>query len=191
MQVQGKFKRMPVGEIYVGADVTNKMELGIITRSFSRAVLKFVGTMVNDLHYSFGDFPNESGFEKPHLVAPLFTTMDKIIETPQGQLPPPMGTPFPEDPDYRKMRMKCRATNDLINLNSVYSFSVNTSNLELLSWSLINIPYLQNLELRTFFGDSPIRLVGYELPQDMAAKFPGKHPAAALNYVFNMRVSNF
>lgn len=74
------FKRMPVGEIYVGADVTNKMELGIITRSFSRAVLKFINTMVNDLHYSFGDSPGTSGFEKPHIVAPLFTTVRRLCE---------------------------------------------------------------------------------------------------------------
>ena len=43
--------------------------------------------------------------------------------------------------------------------------------------------------LRIFIGESPIRLVGYELPADMAAKFPEKHPASALNYVFNMQVS--
>ena len=78
MQVQGRFKRMPVGEIYVGADVTNKMELGIITRSFSRAILKFINTMVNDLHYSFGDSPGTPGFEKPHIVAPLFTTVSSM-----------------------------------------------------------------------------------------------------------------
>lgn len=59
----------------MGADVTNKMELGIITRSFSKAILKFIRTMVNDLHYSFGDFPDTVGFEKPHIVAPLFTTV--------------------------------------------------------------------------------------------------------------------
>lgn len=52
---------MPSGEIYVGADVSNKMELGIITKSFCRATLKFAGTMVDDLHYSFGDFPDTPG----------------------------------------------------------------------------------------------------------------------------------
>jgi hypothetical protein len=180
---------MPVGEIYVGADVTNKMELGIITRSFSRAILKFVGTMVNDLHYSFGDFPDTPGFEKPHLVAPLFPTMDKIVETPEGEEPPPMGIPFVENPEYRRMRLKNKVTNDLIDLSKTYSFSVNTSNMDLITWCIVGVPMLQTIALQTFFGDSPIRLVGYELPYDAAAKFPDKHPASALNYVFNMRVS--
>ena len=79
VQVQGKFKRKPTGEIYVGADITKKMELGILTRSMCRMVLKFVGTMVNDLHYSFGDTPNSKDAEMPHLVAPLLRGMDKVI----------------------------------------------------------------------------------------------------------------
>lgn len=188
VQVQGNFKRMPVGEIYVGADVTNKMELGIITRSFSRAILKFVNTMVNNLHYSFGDFPDAVGFEKPHIVAPLFSTMDKIVETPEGGVPPPMGKPFPEDPEYRSIRLKNRRTNDMINLSSTYSFSVNTSNMDLVSWNLVGIPMLKPIDMRTFFGESPIRLVGYEMPAEEAAKYPGKHPASAMNYVFNMKL---
>lgn len=189
VQVQGKFKRMPVGEIYVGADVTNKMELGIITRSFSKAILKFVRTMVNDLHYSFGDSPGAVGFEKPHIVAPLFSTMDKIVETAAGGEPPPMGLPFPEDPEYRRIRMSNRKTNDMINLSSTYSFSVNTSNMDLITWSLVGIPMLNPIDMRTFVGESPVRLVGYELPAEEAAKHPEKHPAAAMNYVFNMRLT--
>ena len=39
VQVQGKFKRAPEGEIYVGAEATHKMELGIITRSACRILL--------------------------------------------------------------------------------------------------------------------------------------------------------
>jgi phage tail tube protein FII len=81
VQVQGKFKRKPTGEIYVGADITKKMELGILTRSMCRMVLKFVGTMVNDLHYSFGDSPNAKDAESPHLVAPLLRGMDKVVVT--------------------------------------------------------------------------------------------------------------
>jgi len=68
VQVQGKFKRVPDGEIYVGAEATAKMEIGILTRSVCRILLNFVGTMVNDLHYSFGDNPTDKLCESPHLV---------------------------------------------------------------------------------------------------------------------------
>lgn len=37
VQVQGKFKRMPIGEFFCGAEATNKMELGMITRGISKA----------------------------------------------------------------------------------------------------------------------------------------------------------
>ena len=122
------------------------------------------------------------------MVAPLFPTMDKIIQTPEGQEPPELGVPFVEDPEYRKMRLKNKVTNDLIDLTSTYSFSVNTSNMDLITWCLVGVPMLQAIDLRTFFGDSPIRLVGYELPADAAHAHPAKHQASRLNYVFNMRV---
>lgn len=114
--------------------------------------------------------------------------MDKIVETPEGLEPPPMGKPFPEDPEYRKIRLKTKCTNEMISLSSTYSFSVNTANMNLVSWNLVGIPMLNEIDMRTFFGESPIRLVGYELPADMAEKYPNKHPAAAMNYVFNMQV---
>jgi hypothetical protein len=47
VQVQGKFKYMPAGEIYIGGQTTVKMELGIMTRTLCRSALGFVGTMVN------------------------------------------------------------------------------------------------------------------------------------------------
>lgn len=85
--------------------------------------------------------------------------------------------------------MKTKVTNDMINLGSTYSFSVNTSNMDLVTWNLVGIPMMKALDMRTFFGESPIRLVGYEMPADEAAKHPNKHPAAALNYVFNMQLT--
>ena len=150
---------MPQGEIYVGAEATNKMELGIVTKAFSRAALQFCGTMVNDLHYSFGDKPSRTGFEIPHLVAPIFPTLDKIIITPDGQTPPEMGKPFQEDPEYRKQRLKMRLISDAkVDLSTTYSFSVNTSNLDLSRWNIVGIPYCSPKDLRLFFGDSSIRL---------------------------------
>lgn len=110
------------------------------------------------------------------------------METPEGSEPPPMGKPFPEDPEYRKLRFKNKRTNDMIHLSSTYSFSVNTNNMDLVTWTLVGIPLLNPLDMRTFFGESPIRLVGYEMPAEMAIKYPNKHPASALNYVFNMQV---
>ena len=159
VQVQGKFKRMPVGEIFCGAESSNKMELGLITRSISKAACNFCATIVNDLHYSFGDDQDAPNYQVPHIVAPLFPTLDKIVVTPAGEEPPPLGVPFVEDPEYRKQRLKFRFMEQAnIDLGSTYSFSVNTSNLDLQEWTLVGIPMVRPMDLRSFFGNSTLRL---------------------------------
>lgn len=63
VQVQGKFKHLPAGDIYVGAETTCKMELGIMSRVTAKTFLAFTKSMVSDLHYSFGDDPHEENFQ--------------------------------------------------------------------------------------------------------------------------------
>lgn len=162
VQVQGKFKRMPQGEIYVGAEASLKMELGMITRSIARAAINLCSSMVGDLHSSLGDNKNGELFQLPHLVAPMFITFDKIICTPPGEKPPPLGVPYVEDLEYRKKRLKFRSIKDAnVDLETTYSFSVNTSNINLLTWQLCGIPMVRPMDLRTFIQDSAIRLGEY------------------------------
>ena len=128
-----------------------------ITRSISKAAMQFAGSVVNDLNYSFGTTGED--YEVPHVVAPIFPTFDKVIVSPPGTTPPPMGTPFIEDLDYRKQRLKFKLIADAnVDLNSIYSFSVNTANLDLLKWTLVNIPLIKPIQLGTFFGTSSIQL---------------------------------
>jgi hypothetical protein len=190
VQVQGKFKRMPAGEIYVGADCETVMELGLLTRSFCHGVLRFVQTMVKNLHYGFGESPSSAeNYQIAHIVAPLFSTMDKILVTKPGETPPELGVPFVEDMEYRKRRLASTSIKEMdVNLDDVYSFSVNTSNMDLCSWELIGIPMLRQMSLRTLFGVLPIRLISYELPDASSEANPGKHPIKDLNFVFNLMV---
>lgn len=187
--MQGKFKRLPKGEIYVGADCEIGMQLGLLTKSFCHGVLRFTATMVKNLHYSFGDSSDDPNRENAHVVSPLFSTMDKILITAPGETPPELGIPFTEDLEYRKTRLKSTSIKEMsVDLETIYSFSVNTSNMDLCSWEVVGIPMLKQMSLRTLYGASPIRLVAYELPQEDAAAHPGKHPNKALNYVFNLMV---
>ena len=186
IQVQGKFKRLPEGEIFCGAEATEKMELGFMTRQFSRACMSFAGITVENLHYSFGDLKSNPDHEFPHLVGPLFPTLDKIIETPDGEVPPELGIPFVEDPDYRKKRVKWSSIKDAhVSLEKTYSFSVNTQNLDFVQWQFVNIPALGYKDLCDFFGDSPLRLVAYEVPREVVQQYK-THPQRCCNYVFNV-----
>jgi hypothetical protein len=137
------------------------MELGILTRSIGKAAMKFCSTMVDDLHWSYGDTQeNNPDYELPHVVAPIFPTLDKIVLSPDGEQPQPLGIPFNEDLEYRKKRLKgLRFIKDAdVNMQTSYSFSVNTSNLDLLTWTLVGIPMVRPMDLRTFFGSSSINL---------------------------------
>lgn len=146
--------------------------------------------MVGDLHYSFGDSQDSPNYELPHVVSPIFPTFDKIIVTPPGESPPPLGVPFEEDLEYRKKRLKFRFIKDAqVDINNTYSFSVNTSNLDLLTWTIVGIPMVKPMDLSTYSGSGSVHLIGYEIPRTVGAKFPSTHPHKLLNYVFSMRVS--
>ena len=112
LQVQGKFKRLPQGEIVVGGESSNEMELGMIMRTICKSVCNFAGTFITDLSFSFGDSQKKEDYELPHMSAPLFPTMDKIMVTPDGKTPPIMGQCWDEDPDWRKRRTKFKNTDE-------------------------------------------------------------------------------
>eukprot|EP00606_Chrysophyceae_sp_TOSAG23-5_P001196 GSChrysophyteH2.ASY1.ANO1.1381.1 assembled CDS len=189
VQVQGKFKRLPRGELVCGAETCEKMELGFMTRTFCNMTLKFAGTIVDDLHYSFGEDLAKSDHEFPHLVGPLFPTLDKIIESKPGDPLPEMGRPFLEDPEYRKKRLKWKSSyNANINLDYTYSFSVNTANIDIVAWQFVNIPMVNNIDLSSIFGDSPMRLICYEIPDDVVKAYK-THPQKYLKYVFNIKLT--
>ena len=190
IQVQGKFKRQPKGEVYCGSESQDKMELGMITRTISKSVCSFASNVVPDLHYSLGDSQNSPNYQLPHMVAPLFPTMEKLVVTPPGGTPPLLGVPLEEDPEHKARRRKFKSIKEAnIDLDSTYSFSINTSNIDLTTWNIVNVPMLKSLEMRHFFGDSPIRLVTYELPDEVLQTQKGLHPFEKLNYAFCIKIA--
>ncbi len=159
IQVQGKFKREPIGNIYVGIEAPQKMELSTFTRSISHAALQLGRTIVSDLHYSFGDDLSDPNHQIPHLVAPLFPALDRLIVTPPGGILPEINVPFVEDLNYRKQRMRFLHTSDAkIDLNNTYSFSAYNCNMNVLDWTLVGVPLVRPMDLRTFFGDTSIHI---------------------------------
>lgn len=173
----------------MGGESTNKMELGLIMRSVCKAVCNFGSTIINDLHFSFGDVQTLLDYQLPHMAAPLFTTMDRVIVTPEKGILPKIGEPFLEDPEYRKKRMKFKNIDDAnIQLTNVYSFSVASSNIDFCKWSTVGIPMVRSMDLRTIWGDSDLRLVAYEIPKEIKEKYPNKHPQEMVNYLLNIKV---
>eukprot|EP00957_Ditylum_brightwellii_P173822 13232915-Ditylum_brightwellii.AAC.1 len=67
---RGKLKYKPKGNLYGGAEVTDQMRLGLVSKG--------------------------KGDEWAHIVFPAWTFFDKIVATKPGDTPPPMDEDFPE-----------------------------------------------------------------------------------------------
>lgn len=160
VQVQGKFKQRLPGILFVGAEITKKMELGLVTRSLCATILNFCRRYNALLHHSFGDKDN---VELPHIVSPLWNTVDQLIITPAGQTPPPLMKPFEESEEARKIRKKNYNYSVDIDLDCVYSFSLKTMNMDMERWSLVNIPLMSTLGLHTFWADADLRFLAYAI----------------------------
>ena len=159
-------------------------------KTCARTVMNFASTVINDLHFSLGDAQTSKYYQLPHIVAPIFATVDKFVVTPPGKMPPPMGVPYVEDPAYRAKRLKFRKVADAeIDLNNIYSFSVNTRNIDLCTWNLVNFPMMRPMDMRSFFGDSPIRLVAYEIPHKVQEDANQSHPNDYLNYALCVKLT--
>jgi hypothetical protein len=111
-----------------------------------RTIMQFARSNLPLLHHSFGD-PSDA--ELPHIVGPLWTMSDRVVVTPPGEPPPPLGGgggALPEASDARKARRKNQTFDHLsVDLASTYSFSTSTANIELVDWSVVNIPLLSKL----------------------------------------------
>lgn len=175
----------------MGADAAQlQLELGLLARTFVKVVLSFIKTLVNNLHYSFGESKYQEGYETAHVVAPLFTTIDKIEFTPKGETPPPMGVPFTDDVELKKIRSDpTRCEHIEIIPGATYSFSLNSNNIDYPQWELSGVPMLKPLSLNMFTGGQPFSLVAYEVPRDSNGKRPVKHSCDSLKYILNMQMA--
>ena len=76
------------------------------------------------------------------ITGPMWSTLDRVVVSCQGEAPPEMGPAFPEDPTSRSARRKEADYQLPIDLNSTYSMSFKTSNLDIIDWNVVNIPLL-------------------------------------------------
>lgn len=73
---------------------------------------------------------------------PLWSAIDRVVVSPPGVQPPPMGAIFPEQAGSRDKRRKEADSQFEIDLDSTYSMSFKTSNLDIIDWNVVNIPLL-------------------------------------------------
>jgi hypothetical protein len=157
LNVQGQFKRQPQGTVFAGAEISQHMKLGLIGRSLAQLLLKLCESFVGTIHYSFGD-----GQESPHIVAPAIKMFERIVITPPGQTPPPMHEPFEESADSIAQRKRTKDVKSWINTTDTFSLSWYSMNVDLPTWRLVGLPMAKNIDLKTFWNDSLLRICMYE-----------------------------
>jgi len=180
-QLQGKFKRAPQGTLYAGGEISSQMKLGLVAKGICGLLLKFVKSVAPDTHYSFGDSSNK---EKPHIVVPAWSFFERIVVTKSGEEPPEMGEEFVESEESMAARRN-KKSQAKWNTEDTYSMSFYTMYLDFSKWQVVQVPVTSDIDLKTFWGNSFLRIVLFENttpPKD------GRHLLKDNTYYFAVEV---
>jgi hypothetical protein len=181
-QLQGKFKRAPQGTLYAGGEISNQMHLGLVAKGICGLLLKFVKAGSPDTHYSFGDSKDK---EKPHIVVPAWSFFERLVVTKPGMEPPELGDEFVETEEAMAARKNLKSQPHW-NTEDTYSMSFYTMYLDFAKWQVVQVPVTSDIDLKTFWGNSFLRIVLFENttpPKD------GRHLQKDNTYYFAVEVS--
>ena len=124
IQVQGRFKQLPQGILYLGGAVPEKLRLSLITRALANGLLSIVGRLVSGLEYNMGEEQAGETTVKPYIVFPLWQAADQLIVTRRGEAPPTLGTRLAEDSAVRSQRRGAAGRNFRgWDLDTTYTFN--------------------------------------------------------------------
>lgn len=157
MQLQGKLKYKPKGELYAGMEISDPMRLGLLANGMCNILLKMSQKFNPQIHYSFGDDK-----ERPHICFPASTFFEQLLITPPGETPPPLGVEFEESPQSVQLRKAYKSKIDW-NTEDTYSFAFHSMYLDFPTWSVVRLPMGRDLSLQTFWGNSSASVVLYEV----------------------------
>ena len=132
--MQGHFKQLPRGVLYLGGEVLEPTKLGLVTKGLANVLLKFVSLWASSrrlaLHYSLDD---KGGRQLAHVTMPLWCSADRIVATPAGCAPPPLGTELPEEDEAALARL-ASCESGTWQLGSTYSFSFHNAYFDMPAW---------------------------------------------------------
>ena len=178
-------KYLPKGEVMLGGELFDKMQMSFVTRSLLSFLMKFAMSLNPFLHFSFGEEHTPDGmFEFPHLTFPLFRVMDRVVVTPPGGVPPELGCELPEETADRLARRSGKGPHMTFREGYTYSFSFHSMYVDFPRWSICNFPGYKYIDLRGFIGLQTIKVVCYELqdPNKAEAEHNPEKPSSLSHY---------
>ena len=152
IQLQGRFKRPLVGDVFLNAYLAEPMDLGNVNPGVVKVINSCLRKMTRDAVITMGD--------RPSIALPVNKSLDRLIVTEPGQPPPAVGVDmFPECP-----------LSILLNENvtygpgKTYSFSFHSAYLDFEEWTVVNLPGIRSVGLQKFWGDQPLHVALKVLP---------------------------
>ena len=116
----------PRGVVYIGGEITERMQLGLVAKGLANLALKFVKARTAFLHHSYGDKEDR---QLAHIVMPLWSSVDRLVVTPQGGTPPPLGEGALPEPDAERLVRRASSDAGEWETDATYSFSFKTGDL--------------------------------------------------------------
>lgn len=176
IQLQGRFKRTPE-RFFIGMELSEVLRLSMMARGISNTLFSFVRSYEPDIDVSFGSKDKVGvDFELPHLVAPLFKGCDIVVETPDGEALPTLGTDITGGRTHPKGGRPMR-----IRLDCTYTICTFSTCIDLFAWKVKGTP-VGDVDVGKVVGrDNAIRVVMYALqPPANAGARDGARPAHAI-----------
>lgn len=169
-------KTLPQGEVMLGGELTDKMQVSFIMRSLLSFIMKFAMSLNPFLHFSFGEDPQPDGrYECPHLTFPLFRVMDRVVVTAPGEELPELGKELPESEADRVLRRSGKGVN-CFKEGYTYSFSFHSMYVDFSRWIICNFPGYRAIDLTGFLGQQKVKVVCYELVDPSSKSSEDKSP---------------
>ena len=165
IQIQGMMKTIPDGEIMIGGELPQQLELTFFTKTFLSVLSKFATTINPSAHISFGTKKNLSGMhELPHLMFPLMKIVDKVVVTPPGESAPKLGSEIYESVAHQKSR-KSSQERFRFQLDYLYTLSLYSMYVDFPAWKVCGIPGIGEKCLNDFIGKQNLLLVSYAIDE--------------------------
>eukprot|EP00736_Rhodelphis_marinus_P012125 Rmarinus@m.11598 len=182
LMLQAQFKQIPpVGhDVYMGMEIPERISLGLVSRAVLKLLANLVKRLVPAIHYSFG-----SDTELPHCVFPLVRVADRFHRSSPEETPPTLG-----------VSQLCDSVDDKtkrgsLNTRDTFSFSFHSRFMDLVSWRIVNLPGMRDIDLSSLIDRLPIRFVLYDIVG--AGRVDGKdvlHESRRKRYYFSLAIQH-
>ena len=165
IQIQGQMKSVPEGEIMLGGELLQSMELTFFTKAIIKVLTTFAQKINPSAHFSFGTKRNESGtYELPHLMFPIMKVMDRVVITPPGGEVPSLGVEIKESKEDQKTR-KSSTKKFSFEMGYTYTLSIYSMYVDFPTWEVCGIPGVGAKSLSYLIGKQIPNLVCYEISE--------------------------